>query len=293
MDPTSPATIDANLLVNLVFGLIGVIGTIFAVVQWRSAKQTDRAYKYLLQLAEKNIEKDISEEELTKKREDIKEATNQINSLQEQIRREIPMEARKAVLRDRLYAEVEHLSHAYTSVVELKKQLNEIPATDIPPDLMKKIESEISPEYVINEQKSNLKTYLTILTTGTAVLSALIQSPIERFITIPLLILAIPILVQLLRLSIPRQYDQRQKMIAQMKYIIPLLGGIFFSGFSLLLILLNFGSYYYYPEYTLWGMLFLGIALGLFGVSLMMYRWFKRVYIPTNTKRKDKPNGAI
>lgn len=289
MDPTSSTVFDTNLILNLVFGLIGVIGTIIGVVQWRSAKQTDRSYKYLLELAEKNIEKNISEEELSRKREDIKQATSQIKSLQEQIRREIPMEARKAVLKDRLYAEVERLSHTYALVVELRKQLNEMPTeSNIPLDLMKSIESEISPEYIINEKKSNLKTYLTIVTTGAAIFSALIQSPLERLITIPLLLIGLPILFQLLKLSIPQQHDKRQKMIAQVRFIIPLGSGLISFGLSVVFFLSSLSSYSYKAYYENWGFVFLISTMGCSLVFFIMHRQYKRIYGTNRSEEKYK-----
>jgi hypothetical protein len=48
----------------------------------------------------------------------------------------------------------------------IKEEISTLGATaEIPPDLLKEIEKEISPEYLLKEERENLKTYLTVFTT--------------------------------------------------------------------------------------------------------------------------------
>lgn len=282
---------DAGTILNIVFGIIGVVGTIFGVVSWYSANKTTKTYEYLFRVAEKNIEKDITEEELGKRREDIKKATQEFQSLQNQIRKEIPIEAKRTVLRDRLNSEMESLNRTYNSVKNLNAELLHLgDTTNIPPDLLKTIANEISPEYLIRERQSNLKTYLTIITTAAAVLSALLPSYIRNFVNIPLFILTIPILARLLQLSIPQNPLERKKFRSRVKYIIMIIAGVILLGIALL-----FGSLYYsymnyymnyaYSQYnssydmyiTVTGISTI-LSLLCFGYGIFLYRAYKRTY---------------
>lgn len=208
--------IDWSITLNICFGVIGLIGTVFGVFSWYQSQRTTKRYEYLLDIADKNIDKNVTEKELARKREDIREATEQVRALQNHIEKQIPIEARRTVLKDRLNAEVELLHRTRNNVVLLKQELTEMGEfANIPRGLMRSIEAEISPEYLMREKRSTLKTYLTIVTTASAIASSLLNGTLRELVTFPLLILGILFLVRLLKLSLHQSAYDPNKIVAR------------------------------------------------------------------------------
>ena len=157
-------------LSGYLIGVIGTILTIYSVIkEWRNSRQ-DKAekkrYEYLFELAERNINKNISEEEISKKRQQIEQMSTEIVELQIQNEREVPNEAKRAVLKDRLNSAIEELTKYYKDVQSLREQLGSLDEPNqLSEDILNKIESEIQPKFLLKEEISNLKSIITIFTT--------------------------------------------------------------------------------------------------------------------------------
>nr|WAI02745.1 MAG: hypothetical protein OI719_00630 [Candidatus Methanoperedens sp.] len=209
---------NTNLnLINFLLAIFGIAGTILTIISWRDSKskeaenkRKDAIHDYLFKLAEKNIDKTVTDQQLSEKIKEIELATQKIETLQEKIRKDIPLEAKRTVLKDRLNSQIELLKQHFESTKKIRDELAKIETSvEIPSDLLKSIEDEISPEYILKDKRSNLITQLTLVTTGSALTSAILPYPISRWISWTLLLFAIPILLRLIKLSLsPERISQ-------------------------------------------------------------------------------------
>lgn len=199
---------------NLIFGLFGVIGTVATILAFRNSRRQERAYDYLLRLADLNIDKNVTEEALAARKEEVSAASKRIEALQRQIQHEIPKEARRAVLRDRLDSELTLLTQHLDAVRRLNGELNALGVqADIPKGLLTTVENEINPEYLLREKRGSLKTYLTIVTAFASLASTLLPYPLNRWMSYPLLVMALPILIALAKATLPSGADARRSFI--------------------------------------------------------------------------------
>lgn len=206
---------------NLIFGLIGAVGTVYGFMSWKSSQKDKRSYTFLFELAEKNIEKNITEETLRQKKEEVEMATSEIKSLQRQIKSDIPKEARKAVLKDKLNSHYIELTNTYKNISVLKEELSNISeSAEIPPDLLKEIEKEIRPAYLLKEERENLKTYLTVCTTLAAIASAVLPWEMSRVVGGLFLVAGFGVLIQLMRNFFATASRKNQIRIATYGYIV-------------------------------------------------------------------------
>lgn len=186
---------------------VGFVGTWLAILAWRDSRRKDRVHEYLFKTAEKNIDKDVTEATLEAKRKEVRQVSDNIEALQRRIEQEIPIEAKRTVLKDRLDLSTKALQDTLASTLLLKRELEALgESSQIPPDLLQAVEAEIRPEYVINAQRESLKTYLTIVMTTSAVLSAMLPYEIRVVLQFPLILIGIAILVRLIKLHIPRSW---------------------------------------------------------------------------------------
>ena len=82
-----------------------MIGTIFGVwgfVNSRKSKKEIKRYEYLFQIADQNIDKNLSEEELDNLKKQKDEAQKKVESLNNIIKNDIPLEAQRTILADKL-----------------------------------------------------------------------------------------------------------------------------------------------------------------------------------------------
>jgi hypothetical protein len=188
---------------NIVFGLFGVAGTIFGYSSWKSSKKSTATYKYLFKLAERHIDKSLTDEGLLETKQKLNEEAERIKELQRKIRNEIPIEARRAVLRDKLETNIEQIHEVYLSLNKAREQLKKLgEEVTIPPEIKNEIDSEIQPEYILKRKKSDLRNYLTFITATAAISSAILPYPFSRFASWFMLgLFGIPIIILLLRLS--------------------------------------------------------------------------------------------
>ncbi|EJG0984868.1 hypothetical protein V9654_004435 [Vibrio parahaemolyticus] len=219
--------------VNEFFGIVGVIGTFFGVISWYSAKKTSKSYNYLLKVADMHVDKSYTEDQLTDSREKVKRELEKINLLQTKIKNEIPIEARRAVLRDKLETKIEQLHDVYSSLHDTRLQLEKLgDPISIPLEIQKSIDSEIQPEYLKKRRKAELRNYLTIITTIAAISSALLPYPFSRYFSWFVLgVIGVPALVLLAKLY------SRELMAKFNDVAVPfIVNNLFFIGLCLVII---------------------------------------------------------
>jgi len=222
--------------------LIGVVGSVVSIISWRSSKRSEKAYKYLFQIAELNIDKSTTEEVLARKKKEVSEASEKIVSLQQQIRRDIPIVAKRAVLEDRLDSAMESLTRYYQDVQTIQRDLERLGTSpDIPQDILTSIRSEIQPNYIVRRQISNDKTWLTILTAAAALTSAFLY-PISNIISPILLIATIPLVVRIAKINFVTnsEYTFREWLLRRFVPALVVIGTIITLIISGLFILLYF-----------------------------------------------------
>lgn len=121
--PASQSSPDWLNIGGLIFGVIGVVGTIYTIRGWRRSEQDRITLQYLFKTAEKNLQKDITEEDIQQKKQEAGRISAEIHELQKQLRESIPFEARRAVLLDKLFSQELLVSQTYSAIQEIRKEL--------------------------------------------------------------------------------------------------------------------------------------------------------------------------
>ena len=137
---------------NIILGIVTIAGTLFGAISIydaRKSKKELKKYTYLFDLAEKNIDKKLTLEEINRLHEE-KQAMDKI------IKEEIPRQARLTVLYDRLKADEEYLSSSYNRYKQTQKEYEKLQLEEqieIPKNILDEIEHQILPDYLIKEQR--------------------------------------------------------------------------------------------------------------------------------------------
>jgi hypothetical protein len=182
--------------------LVGVLGAAFGVISWLEGRRKDRVYKYLFAAVDKNIDKSLTDDQIIANKSEATRTAAQIEELRKRIETEIPLEARRTVLKDRIDANVVTLQTTLASTLEMKEQLSGLGrSADIPEGLLRAVESEILPEYVATARRETLKTYLIIIMAISVLISAVIHSDVALVVQMPLLVIGASILTRLLKAS--------------------------------------------------------------------------------------------
>lgn len=204
-----------------------MFGSLASLISWRNTRKARRQYGYLLDLADLNIDKGVTEQEIAEKRMKATKLADRIGDLQEQITHEIPIEAKRAVLRDRFDASLASLSHAYQDLLRTKNELSGIGSErEIPQELRRAVQGELQPRYLQKERISSIKTALTLLSASAAASSTLLPYPAGRFIGGGLIVLSLPVIVYLVRLSFSR------RVIARWTPVVSAVAGSFITAFA-------------------------------------------------------------
>ena len=279
----SDTPISRNIynILGVLFGLVGLIGTFYTVQARINKKKEDSTYKYLFDLAEKNIDKTVTEDILRQKKDEVKKQSDKIIELQSKIEKEIPRQARMAVLRDKFYTISETLSENFRSLKKIENELNEVNLDEtIPKEILAEIENEIAPSYLLKERRSNTKNYITIITTAVAIISALLPRPFDRWLTFPLLLIAVPFIYQLLKTYLPDDRNKRKYTYAKIFRI------VFFAigGFGLIISLALFIIWLFEPSEIdlLSTQIILGISFLLSLLGFIYHMKFKKLKILLN-----------
>ncbi len=222
---TSESSFGLLDIVSLVMGVIGIVGTIYTIRSWRRSEDDRRIVKYLFDTAERNLQKDITEADIRKKKEEANRIASEIHDLQKQLRESIPHEARRAVLKDKLFSQELLVTQTYAAIQSLREELGpDAPPSNIPLELRTVIEKEISPEYVQREERSHLKNQLTVMTTAAAIFSSVLPDPFGNLVSVPLFLLAAPIVLKLYRSYLPKDAIGRRVYTYRIVAIGSLLG---------------------------------------------------------------------
>lgn len=184
-----------------IIGIIGFILTIaalvFAFYTWNESKKKDKLYQQIFDAAANSLKTEETEEKLKTKQNELSDVSNKL----ELIRKSIPVEARRAILTDRLYSAQQSLQATYDEATSLQNELTKLDnsnAGQIPEEFLSKIQNLIEPKFIVKERIDNLKTTLTILTTLASVSFALVPM-IGRILGGVFFVMALPVLVKLIR----------------------------------------------------------------------------------------------
>lgn len=223
---------------NIVLGIMTIAGTLFGAISIYDARKSKKElekYTYLFDLAEKNIDKKLTSEEINRLHEE-KQAMDKI------IKEEIPRQARLTVLYDRLKADEEYLSSSYNRYKQTKKEYEKLQVDEkieIPQNILDEIEHQILPNYLIKEQRQKYMSMLTTISYATAFLSVVpIFSWLGKY---SILFTAYP-LIRIIGLNMPKNKHERKKYILNMFYNIAL---IIFFLLNVYFGLLLYEHYYY------------------------------------------------
>jgi hypothetical protein len=259
---------------NYTVGVIGVISaviTFYLFYQWyKSKKLQDFVYKQA-QLA---LEKESTQEKLNQTKEELTNVESRLTELQKQIQKDLPIEARKAVLKDRLEESLENLKKYFDDVISTKTKLSSLGETNtISAELLKNIQHEIEPRFIIKEKISNYKTYLTIVSTLAGVIFAIIPRPFNNYIGGTLLLIGLPIAFQLFRLSLIKKSKDKQSTNRKIIFWISVLGAGVSFFFTIFLWVIILTSYQWIDTGLVIFNIFLSIlTLILFFISWKLYR---------------------
>lgn len=245
-------------LENTILGIVTIAGTLFGAISIfdaRKSKKELEKYSYLFDLAEKNIDKTLTLDEINRLHEE-KKAMDKI------IKEEIPKQARITVLYDRLKADEEYLSSSYHRYKQTQKeyeQLQQEEKIEIPQNILNEIEHQILPDYLIKEQKQKFMSMLTTISYATAFLSVI---PIFNWVgRYSILFTAYP-LIRIIGLGMPKNRQERRKYILNVFHNIILIISFLLTIYSGLL------SFAYYDYH--YGSLFIDLD-AVFQITLPIF----------------------
>ena len=250
-------------LVNFILGIVTVVGTLFGAISIYEAKKSKKElerYTYLFELAEKNIDKDLTSEELKRLHAEKKE-------MDKIIKEEIPKQARITVLYDRLKADEEDLSSSYHRYKKTQKEYEELQQEkiEIPENILEEIEYQILPNYLLKEQTQKYISMLTIISYITAFISVI---PIFGIISRYSILATVYPLIRIIGLNMPKSKDERKKYIFNVIYyiiiILYIISNVYFGLFLL-------QKYYYWgetPNDAIYDIIFLIDILFLVGLII-------------------------
>lgn len=218
---------------NYVVGFIGLISAIITIYVFRQSYKTKKLQDFVYKQAQIALDKESAQEKLNKTKEELTNVETRLNELQKQIQKDLPIEARKAVLKDRLEESIENMKKYYDDVVTTKEKLSILGENNsISSELLKSIQQEIEPKYLIKEKINNLKTYITIVSTLAGVIFAIVPYPVGNYIGGTLLLISFPIALQLIKLTIVVKSKDKQSTNSILRFWISLVGTVvtLFSG---------------------------------------------------------------
>lgn len=143
-------------ILSYIFGIVGFISAIVTFVSYQKAKHIKASNKYIINLLHQGID-NISKSQ-------INELNKELSKLQSAIKDQIPYEAKRTALKEKLYWQTQEFYTQYEALLEtrnkLKKLDDEIPIDD---NLAKLIENEIEPNYLETRKFNQSKDLLLIM----------------------------------------------------------------------------------------------------------------------------------
>lgn len=196
---------------NIIFGIIGVLGAIFGAYAIWDSHKTRKVNSFIFEVAKMNVDKDVTQNELEELITKRHEMLNAIKIIQEQV----PFEAQKAVLFDRYKILEEQMINTYNAYIETRSKLEKLIEinTAIPELILTEIKQEIMPEYVIRQRKNKHLISLTVISFATSIFSAL---PVIGYYGRFLGLLYIVPLAGLFIVNIPANKQDKKKYIKKL-----------------------------------------------------------------------------
>lgn len=200
---------------NIILSVATLIGTIFGIwgfVNSRKSKKEMKRYEYLFKLADQNIDKNLSEEELNDLKKQQDEAEKKVESLHNIIKKDIPLEAQRTILADKLKEQETALGQSYERYQKIKEEYEEIARIDnnIPEYILREIEKHIMPDYLIQQQRSRYMSLLTIISYLSAILSVV---PVVRSFGSFVILFSLYPLLMIIKLNLPKNKQDRTRII--------------------------------------------------------------------------------
>lgn len=212
---------------NYFFGVAGVLGTLITIYTVYQSYKSRKLQQFIYKQAQLALEKESTEHELNKTKEELNSVETRLTDLQKQIQKDLPIEARKAVLKDRLEESLENLKKYYDDIISTKTKLAQLGVTNqISDELLKSIQEEIEPRFLLKEKISTYQTYLTIVTTLSGIAFALLPYPFENYLGGTFLLLGLPIAIQIVRLTLVKNSKDKQKTTLTLKLGFSFIGTI-------------------------------------------------------------------
>jgi hypothetical protein len=196
---SNSGSFSLDRLLTIIGVLLGVFGLLWGFFTWYASKKKEKLYQKIFDAASNSLKSEETEAVLKTKQTELSNVSIQL----EEIRQNIPIEARRTLIIDRLDHSQHSLHTLYQEVISLQNELQKIDKTalkKIPEEFLNKIQNAIEPKYKIKERLDNLKTTLTILTTLASISFALIPE-FGRYLGVIFFILAIPVLFKLIKES--------------------------------------------------------------------------------------------
>lgn len=233
-------------ILNYWIPAIGAISAVLGIYLFIAYLRTRKSQDYVYKLAEKLMEKDDVEGQLNQTKSELKSVEEKLSDIERQIKIELPKEAKKAVLKDRLNDSLESLTRYYQDVKNTKMQLEKL-QIDLTKEneFLKTVEQEIEPKYLLKEKISTSKTYLTVISSLSSIAFVILRYPLGRIIGISLLMLGMPILIQIIWYSILRKSWDKNRMALLLKF-----GGVAISFTIFFLITLFVGGIAIFDNYN-------------------------------------------
>jgi len=276
----------SNAYFTYVVGIIGVIGAVVTFYAYYQSRKSKKLQDFVFKQAQIALEKESTQEKLNQTKEELSNVENRLTELQKQIQKDLPIEARKAVLKDRLEESFENLKKYYDDVISTKSKLMKLGISNVISDeLLKNIQQEIEPRFIIKEKISTFKTYLTLISTLAGITFATLPYPFDKYIGVTLLLLGLPFVVQIGRLYLIKNSKDKQTTNLKIKLILSFLGTLITlisSGFFWLIVLTDYNRNQ--EELTITAGFLTIITLVLIGLTLALWLKYRRINNETLTK---------
>ncbi len=194
--------IFSNFLKLDVLGfVIGFFSLTFAIWQWIDSRKKKDLQDRVFQLAKANLENEKTEEILKNKKGELKNISNQL----EVIKNEIPYEAKRTVLKDKLENAKNNLSNTYKEIKRLNEELEKIGASStLDPDILRLVEDEIEPRFMLRHKLNTARNILALVSLA-ASFSFFFPFPINRIFQFCCFSIAAGLAIYIFRLSLKEQ----------------------------------------------------------------------------------------
>jgi len=264
---------------NLFFGIVGVIGTVITVYALFQTYKSKKIQNYVFKRAQLALDKEATEQELSKTKEELSNVEARIFDLQKQIKKDLPIEARRAVLKDHLEEALENLVRYFDDVKTTKTKIESLgEQSNISNDLLKSIQAEIEPRFLIKEKISIYQTLLTIATTLSGLAFAFLPYPFERYVGGALLLIGLPLVIMILQLTIKRRSKDKQKTNLILLLVLSSLGTLMTFISSIFFWIIFFTINEFSTDVLSFSIVFSLITIGILYSSIRLFKKYKRNY---------------